>query len=769
MQQNRFAKYAGDPLVRPADPLKPGQIAGQGLTNARNSAELPYVVPKAQNDVRGGVLNNTRTAQDIALKPATTAADLAKQYAGDPRVAAYREVLPNIVGAMNAPDNAQGDLSIIYAFAKTMDPGSAVRGEEMTMAQGSSPLVARLQSYIGSVNQGKRLPPATRRELVNTMRSKGHEFDLAYSEARKQYLGIAKQANLDPDLIVGPHDGAKYQQSEADFKGAPVVNLDGGAGAQPNPDRWRTVTDDEIRDFIIENQGMALPAMAEYAKFKLGRSIDNLPQVMADLKATGKLSDLPVNRTEAGNAQLMGLLEGGKQAWDRAAQGLQGGVNFLTGSDFQSADRAAAESDQFFKSQPVDPTFRDIGRIGGATALTWPIRGPMAAGSLGAMLTGDAKDPVGIGVEGVGGAVGGKIGHALLNGAAQMIAPKLEQPVVNLVREGAQLSPGRIFPGLKKAEDLARSYPMVGSQIDKAMEATAQTVNRIPPNRALGHIGQSLPENVPAGHAAVGYTQKTLGDAYDSNLSGMSVGLDPTFMTRLSWLGQKGGLRPQELKTLNDIVEHEVGGTFSNGVGRMTLRDFKRLDSRLGSISSKLQASPDDPFKVQLGESVGFVKDQLGGLLRRQLPDRANNLRALDKAWADFVPYQRAAAMEMADGIASPGQFASAVRQSDRSLRKGATAKGEARMQDFAMDTAKVLPATRGNSGTTDRANLMSPTAWTLGTLLSPLYSNPALATINKLAARDAGPFAQISADALRALPPGISGAMIPYWINSGQ
>lgn len=768
--QNRFSRYATpDPIVKPADPLAPGKaveqrqsITGGAIDNQLKGAKVPYADSDAALDNRGKRIGVQKSAQELRLDDFKAGVDLKQRYDGDVRVKTYRDIVPQVAAAMAAPDNAQGDLSIVYAFGKVMDPGSAVREGELDLAQGTSSLTGRLRSYIGMVESGKRLPPETRKQLVNTMRERGHQYNLAYSEARKQYLTLAKQGGFDPTAVIGPHDGGKYQQLEANFKGAPVFNLDGSKGAEP--ERWKTVTDQEIRQFVIDNQGMNPEAMAEYAKFKLGRTIDNLPEVLDHLKRTGHISNL-VNRTEAGTAELNGLAQGLLHPLDRAAAGAETGFNWLTGANSTSARDVNAARDAYFNERPVNQSANTLGRAIGAGVLTAPLGGPMTQGALSGALMGDSEG-LGVALDAGLGAVGGKLADGLLRGGAQLLSPRLEEPVTNLAREGAMLTPGRFFPSLKKAEDLARSYPMVGTRIDDAMERSAESVNRIPANRALGNIGQSLPEDVPAGHAAVGYTQRTLGDGYNKTLGNVEAGLDPTFITRMNYLGQRSGLRPAENATLDDIVQREVGGAFTNGQGKISGRDFKRLDSRLGHISSKLQASPDDPFKAQLGDSVEFVKDQLGALLRRQNPQAAKTLRDLDNAWSEFVPYQRAAAMAPEDGIATPGQFRAAVRQGDRSLRKGATARGEARLQDFASDASKVIPATRGNSGTTDRANLMSPSAWALGTALSPLYSKPGLDLINRMATRQAGPFTSLSAKTLRALPGGTLGGLLPLWIE---
>jgi uncharacterized membrane protein len=745
---------AGATPVGGADPMKPLQVQGAQMGLQRDQVALQ----QAPLEMRGKELGNQKTAQEIGLDKFKTVVDLKKTYDKDERVQTYRDAIPQVAGAMDAPNTPQGDLSVVYAFAKVMDPASAVRGEEMDMARGSSPIAAQIQSYLGLLNSGKRLPPETRRGLIDAMRTKAQQYEAAYASARDEFQGVAKQGGFDAAAVIGEHDGANFRDIERRFSGQKKF---------ANPQEFNTILSEmieqgkpvaEIRQ-TLKDYGSTIPPYQEKIldQYEAARVSGGNPQVRVD--------------TMEGPSVGMGLAKGFKGAWDRAAVGAQDAFNALPFvPDSNSASQAQQATQQAFQGVNTDPTAEMFGRLGGATLFSAPIRNPWAAGAAGNLLMTDSTGMEAVKDAGVG-AVGGKVADVALRGGAQLIAPMLDKSVGNLAREGATLTPGRFFPQLKKTEDLARSYPVIGSKIDDALEGAERSVARIPPNRALGRIGQSLPEDVPAGHEAAKYTGDTIGNFYEQNLAGRSVGIDPTLVTRFNYMGQRSGLRPQELEELNGIVQREVGGLFSNGQGKASARDWKRLDSKLGSMASKFSASPDDPFKVQLGEQVGFVQDQMRHLMRRQNPDVAKNLRAADEAWADFVPYQRATSMSLEDGIPTPGQYRSAVRQNDNSLRKGATARGEARMQDFAIDASKVIPAERGNSGSADRLNLASLKAWGLGAAASPLYSDLALSAINKLAKRDPDKASKAIADLMR-LPHtrGMFGA-IPYYggVNSGS
>lgn len=782
-----WEKYKGSGIqTKPGDPYKvpaaEAELTGKTLSNVRTEQQIgDHSIERT-----GRVLSNQKTAQEIGQDRTKLGLELKTKFEALPAVKTYREALPQLASAMSAPDNAQGDLAVVYAFAKAMDPGSVVREGEMDMARGSSPLLGQLQSMIGMVNNGKRLPPDTRKGLIEAMRVKTVQFNRAYSEARRQYGAQAEAAGFNPVEILGDHDGDAFRAVEEGYKASlapqPASFVEGDTRVERDP-KVSKLIDTLVRQRVPYNQarqrieaagGVPGDVTLEEYNAAIDHARKNPGYKGSYGEATKVVPNTIGNKIGAaidntiGSGDLPGIAKGFIGSWDRAANMAESALNAIPGVDLSAAHDASARHQDFFKNIRTGEQGEMMGRLGGAALFSAPLKSATLAGGLGNLLMTDSS-----GVEAVKdaavGAAGGKVADVALRAGAQLIAPQLDDSVRNLAREGAQLTPGRFFPALKKAEDLISSYPLVGKKVDDALDASVASVNRIPANRALGRIGQQLPEDIPAGHKAVEHTGNTISDFYNRNLAGTQAALDPTFITRLNFLGRRSGLRPQELEQFDDIVQREVGGAFMKGRGAMSGRDFKRLDERLGSIASKFQASPDDPYKVQLGESIDALNSQLHHLMRRQNPGVADNLRKADDAWADYSVLRRAAAQSPEDGIATPGQFRSAVRQNDNSRHKSATARGNARMQDFASDASQVIPATRGNSGTADRQNVASPKAWALGAGLSPLYSEPVLSAINVLAKRTADPASEFIANLLRSLPRGAFGAGVPLLVQPGS
>src|SRR5690606_28339993 len=109
------------------------------------------------------------------------------------------------------------------------------------------------------------------------------------------------------------------------------------------------------------------------------------------------------------------------------------------------------------------------------------------------------------GALGAGGrAVGGAIGERL------MTSPRA-QHVQTLRNHGVSLTPGQMLGGMaKNAEDLAQRVPILGPAIRGARERGAESLNRAVGNRALSHIDQGVPADIPAGGEMVSHVQSRL-------------------------------------------------------------------------------------------------------------------------------------------------------------------------------------------------------------------------------------------------------------------
>lgn len=195
------------------DPRIPLSVQGQGLQNTRTAQEIannPLTVANAQTNIAQGQ-NSIRQSQIGNVQ------ELRKEYNALPEVKNYSEYLAQMSKALRAPNSAQGDLSVIYAFAKAMDPGSVVREGEMDMANSTSSLVQDMYRRFGQITEGNRLPANVRSGLVESIRSAGHGFKDAYDQQYIRYRDQAQALGADPKQVVGDHRGDAFRALEQNY------------------------------------------------------------------------------------------------------------------------------------------------------------------------------------------------------------------------------------------------------------------------------------------------------------------------------------------------------------------------------------------------------------------------------------------------------------------------------------------------------------------------------------------------------------------------
>jgi hypothetical protein len=100
---------------------------------------------------------------------------------------------------------------------------------------------------------------------------------------------------------------------------------------------------------------------------------------------------------------------------------------------------------------------------------------------------------------------------------------------------------------------------------------------------------------------------------------------------------------------------------------------------------------------------------------RHSAPGVREQLKKVNTGYAIFTRIQDAATRRIATqpgaapGTFTPGDLVAAVKKGDRTVRKGAFARGDALLQQFAEDAESVLPSKVSDSGTVTRLNVTRP------------------------------------------------------------
>jgi len=327
------------------------------------------------------------------------------------------------------------------------------------------------------------------------------------------------------------------------------------------------------------------------------------------------------------------------------------------------------------------------------------------AGYLGLQPTQGAEADLGErAVEATKGAALGTVGYGAAKGIGRVLSPQTSPEVLALQKEGITPTTGQILGGgFKKAEEAARSIPVMGDVITKAQKRGIEDFNRAAINRALTPIGQKITKDEPVGYKAVDKAYQQISSAYDELLPKLNIKADQPFVSEIQNLRQMAtNLNPQQAQQFEAIIKNEVESKFTSS-GIMSGETMKQIESKLGQLSRNYMRDPDYD-KQLLGNALQETQATLRKMVERNNPQYAGQLSKVNEAYANLLRVENAAAQSGAkEGIFTPAQLERASRALDPSLRKRASAHGGALMQDLATQGQSVLAQQLPESGTAPR------------------------------------------------------------------
>lgn len=399
---------------------------------------------------------------------------------------------------------------------------------------------------------------------------------------------------------------------------------------------------------------------------------------------------------------IRGVLAGAKEPVDRLAQRANRAVNLdrlsrLLG--MPTADEAARGGDAA-RARNTSTVGQGVGNMIGM-APTMALKAPAAAvGALEGAILSDERSLGGVATDALWGAGGAYVGDKAVRGLANVVSPRISKAVQRLTKEGIPLTPGEIVGGrLRNWEDKLMSVGIIGDAISASRQRGQRQLERVAVNKALRNIGEALPDD-KAGREAVAYAGEKIGQHYGRVVPRLGAQIDRTFATRVNATRQRLNLPPAQAAQFDDIIQREIGSTFDPQTGRISGRAMKDLDERLGDLAAAWGKS-DDPFQRRLADGMGDVRKHLIGMLSRQSPQAAKDLRAVNRAYANLVPLENA--VNVVDGSVTSGRLYQGVKAADRSVRKRATTRARNEMARLALDAAETMGSKVPNSGTADR------------------------------------------------------------------
>jgi hypothetical protein len=193
-----WEKYGGSGPVYGAPRLPPAQTAPQAQQDVLQAQHLGQQIEAQPLQNENTRVNIAQGQTSIQNQHFNQNQGLRQEFNNLPEVKNYSDAISSLAGAMKAPDNAQGDLAVVYSFAKAMDPGSVVREGEMDMANATASQVQQVNQMVQAITAGKRLPPAVRVHLIDAARQKIAGLRAPYDQQYQRYSELAHANGFNP-------------------------------------------------------------------------------------------------------------------------------------------------------------------------------------------------------------------------------------------------------------------------------------------------------------------------------------------------------------------------------------------------------------------------------------------------------------------------------------------------------------------------------------------------------------------------------------------
>lgn len=133
---------------------------------------------------------------------------LRDEYDTDPNVKNFKAVRDNYkrVRSSATMDTGAGDVSLIFAYMKMLDPGSVVREGEFATAQNTGGIDDTIRNLYNGVVNGQRLTPEQRAKFVSAADQLYQGAVGTLTDTNKRFGDIAGGWQLDPGRIIQQPD-----------------------------------------------------------------------------------------------------------------------------------------------------------------------------------------------------------------------------------------------------------------------------------------------------------------------------------------------------------------------------------------------------------------------------------------------------------------------------------------------------------------------------------------------------------------------------------
>lgn len=222
---------------KPIDPVEQARLGMAQQDQARQNDIAPLQKQALEAQVSNAQNQRTQTVLGQANK-------LRDDYNASPVVKSYQAMLPSYIAGISSAPTPAGDLDLIYAYAKIMDPNSVVReGEAATVAGGDTWVGQKVAEMTKQLGSGGTFRPEYRKQLREEMKRRGGAMNQQFIQERVRYKTMAQRYGVDPLDIVGEHPGAGFKDEEAGAFGTNLPPTLDFYGKPTTPEAVRPATD----------------------------------------------------------------------------------------------------------------------------------------------------------------------------------------------------------------------------------------------------------------------------------------------------------------------------------------------------------------------------------------------------------------------------------------------------------------------------------------------------------------------------------------------
>jgi len=189
------------------------QDTGGSILQLDANGRLVATISKTQTPdqvARLGLEERQRTQQE-QKQAREKESSLRKEFNALPNVKDARTAATSFRKVQNIVEGAPtaiGDVGLVFAIAKVLDPGSVVREGEFATIESSQALMDRIGLQVNRVKKGERLTPAQRTQMLSLAESQMLAYAAAVEQERRRYIPIAMSQGLEVSrVLLNPLEG----------------------------------------------------------------------------------------------------------------------------------------------------------------------------------------------------------------------------------------------------------------------------------------------------------------------------------------------------------------------------------------------------------------------------------------------------------------------------------------------------------------------------------------------------------------------------------